>query len=62
MTSGARYSKVPQRLLAKPEPLLFEAANVWYIFSLESPKSVILANPSRSMRIFSGFKLNKSFA
>lgn len=47
ITSGARYSGVPQR----------EKAELSHTFLLESPKSVILIYPSISIKIFSGFKL-----
>ena len=47
IVSGARYSGVPQN----------DIAAISSMFSLLSPKSVILAYPSASIRTFSGFKL-----
>ena len=48
MTSGAKYSGVPQNDLA---------LELSEIFSLLKPKSVIFIYPSRLIRTFSGFKL-----
>jgi hypothetical protein len=50
MTSGAKYSGVPQTEKASLVPLTF---------FFERPKSVILIYPSMSMRTFSGLRLGK---